>query len=172
LTLGLYSNFPVQIHLVEEYSTTLPVKELQQRLIQVFYEANKREFTFEEAANPTIPGAKVIFEFGLADGYSFTFIERDEYQKALELLGKEDLNSLDFLCSIRYYKSSAQSKVALKFDYYLLRTIYGNQAFEIQVSHQKGPRYISPQDLIEFVEKNVNLGSKKKILKKANAEPS
>jgi hypothetical protein len=168
LTLGFYENFPSNIHIVESFNSTLSSKQLQQRLIQAFYEINLKEFSFEEVTNPTIPEGKVIFEFGLADAESFNYIDGEELGKALNLLTKERWLTVDFFCAIRYYKGNAEKKTPLKFDYYLLRTLYNRDTFEIQVFHERGPRYISPEDLTAFVFNKINETSNRKILKKAN----
>jgi hypothetical protein len=164
LTLGFYENFPPNIHLVETFNSALSSKQLQQRLIQVFYEINRKEFSFEEAANPTIPECKLIFEFGLAEAEGFNYIDGEEVKKVQNLLGKENLRTMDFFCAIRYYKG--EKKSALKFDYYLLRTVYNRDILEIQVFHKKGPRYISPEDLTLFIFNKTNEAANRKILKK------
>ena len=164
MTLGFYENFPSNIRMVESFNSTLSSKQLQQRLIQVFYELNGKEFSFEEVANPTIPECKVIFDFGLADAESFNYMDEEEVKKALNLLAKEHLRTMDFFCAIRYYRG--EKKSALKFDYYLLRTVYNRDILEIQVFHKKGPRYISPEDLTMFIFNKTNEASNRKILKK------
>jgi hypothetical protein len=166
LTLGFYNNFPSQIHLIENFASSLPSRQLQQELIQIFYEINQREFSFEEVTNPTIPDCKVIFEFGLADSDCFNYIDKEEERKALDLISKELLNTIDFFCGIRYYKGKTEKKVPLKFDYYLLRTIYNKATVEVHVHHEKGPRYISPQDLTQLIFNKINEDSIKKNLKK------
>ena len=168
MTLGFYENFPSNIHMVESFNSTLSSKQLQQKLIQVFYDVNRKEFSFEEVANPTIPECKLIFELGLAEAESFNYIDEEELGKALNLLAKERLHTMDFFCAIRYYKGNAEKKTALKFDYYLLRTVYSRDAFEIQVFHERGPRYISPEDLALFIFNKINEAAKRKVLKKSN----
>jgi hypothetical protein len=164
LTLGFYENFPSNIHMVESFNSTVSSKQLQQKLIQVLYEINRREFSFEEAANPTIPECKLIFEFGLADNEGFNYIDEEEVKKVRNQLGTEHLPIIDFFCAIRYYKG--EKKKALKFDYYLIRTVYSRESLEIQVSHKKGPRYMSPEDLTLFIINKINEASNRKILKK------
>jgi hypothetical protein len=166
--LGYYEHFPLNIHIVESFNSSLSNKKLQQKIIQVFYEVNRKEFSFEEVCNPTIPQGRVIFEFGLADAESFNFIDEEEVKKTLYLLAKEQLQNMDFFCGIRYYKIDADKKTALKFDYYLLRTIFNQNTVEIQVHHERGPRYISPDDLISFIFNKINEASKRKILKTSN----
>lgn len=168
MTLGFYENFPSNIHMVESFNSTISSKQLQQRLIQVFYDVNRKELSFEEVANPTIPECKLIFELGLAEAKSFNYIDEEELGRTLNLLEKERLHTMDFFCAIRYYKGNAEKKTALKFDYYLLRTVYNRDVFEIQVFHERGPRYISPEDLALFIFNKINEAAKRKVLKKSN----
>jgi hypothetical protein len=165
LTLGYCENFPSQIHKVENFGSTISSKQLQQKLIQVIYEINRKEFCFDEITNPTIPNCNVIFEFGLADNEGFTYIEETEKNKFIDFLIKENLDFVDFFCGIRYYKVKEDRKQPLKFDYYLLRTIYKKANFEINVHHERGPRYVSPQDLIQLIFTKINDNSGKKVLK-------
>lgn len=135
-------------------------------MIQAICEVNKKEFSFEEAANPTIPDCKIIFEFGLADAEVFSFVDEEEAEKALDALAEEPMRTMDFFCVVRYYKGKEEKSKALKFDYYLLRTVYSRRLVEMQVFHKKGLRYISPEDLTLFLATKVNEASKRKILSK------
>jgi hypothetical protein len=155
--------------MVWSFNSALPSEQLQRRLIRAFYEINRKEFSFEEAAYPTIPGCRIIFEFGLADAESFNYVDEEEVRKALSLLEKERLDTMDFFCAIRYYKGKAEERRALKFDYYLIRTVYNRDIFEIQVHHKKGLGYLSPEDLTSFIFNKINEASNKKILRKVTA---
>ena len=166
MTLGFYENYPQNIHLVESFNSALSSKQLQQKLIQALYEANRREFRFEEISNPTVPEGRVILEFGLAEDGDFSFIDDAELKKAQSFFAKEKVHSIDFFCVIRNYKGSGEKKKALKFDYYMLRTVFGKDTFEVQVFHERGPRYISPKDLMMFIVDRVNAASNRKVLKK------
>ncbi len=168
MTIGTYDNFPQNIHCIEFFSATIPSKQLQLKLLQALTEANQKEFSFEEIANPTLPNGRVIFEFGLADSEDFTFLDQEECARMKDFLGKERLHSIDFFCAIRYYKVNSGNKKALKFDYYMLRSVFSKDTLEIQVFHERGPRYISPQDLTTFIFNRVNEASSKKILKKTS----
>jgi hypothetical protein len=168
LRLGFYDNFPKNIHIVERFNSVLSSKQLQRRLIQALYNANRKEFSFEQVANPTIPNGKVIFEVGLAESGNFNFIDDEELKKVLDFLDKERLHSMDFFCVIRYYKFSAGTKTSLKFDYYMLRAVFGKDTLEVRVFHERGPRYISPEDLTTFIFNTINETSSRKALKKAN----
>jgi hypothetical protein len=168
LTLGFYANFPSLIHWIESFTSTVPNKQLQHMLMQLFCEINRKEFSFEEIANPTIPGGKITFNFGFAEVEGFEYIDWEESKKILDLLTKEQFHTVDFICGIRYHKENEGKKIPLKFDYYFIRTIYNRGNIEIQIHHDRGPRYISPQDLTSFIINRINDASKRKVLKKSS----
>jgi len=171
LTLGFYEKFSTNIHRIDSFNSILSSKQLQQKLIQVFFELNCREFSFEEVANPTVPQGVVIFEFGLAESGDFNYIDDEELKKTLKFLAKDQLPSIDFFCSIRYYKGTGECRSPLKFDYFMLRTVFSKGIFEVQVFHERGPRYISPEELTTFIFNKINETSSnrnKKFLKKMN----
>ena len=162
--IGFYENFPTNIHRTDSFTSPLSSKKLQQRLIQVFHKINRETFSFEEVAYPTVPQGTVIFETGVAEAKSFNYIDEEETKKILNTLRKETFQIMDFFCAVRYYKGSGEKKTPLKFDYYLMRFIFGNGSMEIQVFHERGPRYISPEDLVAFLVNEINKTSRK-ILK-------
>ena len=164
--LGLYNNFPLNIHRIDTFSTHFSSKKLQQRLMQVLYEINRGNFSFEEVTYPTVPDCTIIFEVGLAEAESFNYIDEEETKKVLSALKKAPLQTMDFFCSIRYYKRHGEKKKPLKFDYYMIRALFGKNAVEIRIFHERGPRYISPEDLVTFLVTKVNETSARKILKK------
>jgi hypothetical protein len=164
LTLGYYENFPKTIHEYERFSTPISSKKLQQNLIQILYDINRKELSFEEIVNPTIPNGIVILEFGLAEQGNFNFINKEELEKALKAISKSQLEIMDFFCVIRYYKYTKEKKTALKFDYYMLRTTFAKGTLEFQIFHERGPRYISPKELMDFLQTKLNEDRFRKIL--------
>jgi hypothetical protein len=164
--LGRYENFPEGIHRIEHFTLALPSKKLQQKLIHVLSEINRKTFNFEEIANPTVPECTIIFEIGIADAKSFNYIDEEETKKTLNALKKEPFRILDFFCAVRYYKTKTEKKTPLKFDYYMIRFAFGKDTLEMRVFHERGPRYISPEDIVAFLVNKVNEASGRKILKK------
>ena len=164
--LGSYDNFPENIHLKENYTAHLSTRRLQQRLIRVLQEVNRRTFNFSEIAHPFTPECTTIFEIGLAESKSFSYIDEEETKRVLKELRKRTLRLMDLFCAVRYYKGDGEKKAPLKFDYYLVRTVFGENAMEIQVFHERGPRYISPEDIVTFLVNRMNEASSRKILKK------
>ncbi len=168
MTLGFYDTFPENIHFVGNFLSFVSIRQLQQKLIQFLVDINRHEFLFEEVSIPTVPEGVVIFEFGLAEAAAFTFIDAEEAKKTLDFLSKEQVHTLDFFCSIRYYKGTGEKRTALKFDYYMMRTIYGKGTLEMRIFHERGPRYLSPEDLSAFILKGVNGDSNRKVLRETN----
>jgi hypothetical protein len=168
--LGFYENFPTNIHRTDNFTSSLSSRKLQQRLIQVLHDVNYETFSFEEVAYPTVPECTIIFEVGLAEAKSFNYIDEEETKRVFTALRKATFQTMDFFCAVRYYKSAA--KAPLKFDYYLMRLVFGKNSVEIQVFHERGPRYISPEDLVAFLVNEINEPSTRKILKRVEVEPS
>jgi hypothetical protein len=168
--LGFYENFPQNIHRKENFTLSLSSKQLQQRIIQVLHEINRKTFSFEEITHPTVPECAVIFEVGIADEKNFNYIDDEEKKRVLNALKKETPRVTDFFCAVRYYKGRTEKKTPLKFDYYMMRTVFGKNAMEMRVYHERGPRYISPEDIIMFIVNKINEATKRKVLKRI--EPS
>jgi hypothetical protein len=166
--LGLYNNFPVNIHRIDSFSTHLSSKRLQQKLMQVLREINLGNFSFEEIAYPTVLNCTIIFEVGLAEAESFSFIDEEETKKVLSALRKAPFQIMDFFCAVRYYRERGEKKKPLKFDYYMIRSIFSKNAVEVRVFHERGPRYISPEDIVTFLVTKVNSSSARKILKQTS----
>ena len=165
MTLGLLDNFPINVHLVEGFKTTVSAKRLQEKLLRTLHELNHGEFTFEEVTNPTVPHGTVLFEFGLAKDGGFSYLNEEELKASLTFLNRERLEVLDFFCSIRYYKINGGKKTPLKFDYFFFRTVFGKELLEVRVYHERGPRYVSPADFVGFIVNKLNMMQSKKVLK-------
>jgi len=167
--LGIYDNFPQSIHYMDSFSSALSNKRLQQKLVQTLKAINRKPFSFEEVAIPTIPNGEVIFEFGLAEGNGFNFIDAEETNRAFDAIKNGRLSTLDFFCAIRYYKVSGEKRTPLKFDYYIIKTNFVVGSVEFQIHHKQGPRYISPEDLASLIATKVNAFASKKVLKKTES---
>ena len=168
--IGQYENFPPNIHFLETFSSILTIKKLQQRLMESLKDLNRKPFCFEEISIPTIPNSEVIFEFGIAEGDGFNFLNEEETNRALDILKSKQITSLDFFCAIRYYKLGPQKRTALKFDYYMFKASFSGKTMEIQVFHKQGPRYISPDELVIIIIDKINKASPKRVLKKIETE--
>ena len=149
--LGLYENFPKTVHKTASFSTSISNKRLQQALIQTLQKTNNENFNLEEIANPSMPKCTVILEFGIAEANSFSYLDNEETNKVLKAIQKNPLQVMDFFCALCYYKMQNAKKTPLRFDYYMMRFTFNKDSMEIQIFHERGPRYTSPDDLIQFV---------------------
>jgi len=163
--LGLYENFPKTVHKTAFFATSISNKRLQQALIQTFQKINNENFNLETIANPSVPQCTVILEFGIAEANSFSYLDTEETNKVLKVLKKTPLRIMDFFCALRYYRIQNGKKTPLRFDYYMLRFTFNKDSVTMQIFHERGPRYISPEDIANLVINKLAANFSKKILK-------
>jgi hypothetical protein len=168
--LGFYTNFPQNIHKAETFSTSISSKKLQQTLVETLHRLNSETLSLEEVAAPSIPGCNVIFEVGVAEGNDFNYLDGEERERLLGALNKKPFQVMDFLCVIRYRRMVEERKARMRFDYYMLRLLFGESLVEVQVSHEKGIRHTSPEDLVKLVVNRVNGAFSKKVLRPSEAD--
>ncbi|MGA2308268.1 MAG: hypothetical protein ABSG57_01810 [Candidatus Bathyarchaeia archaeon] len=130
---------------------------------------NSENLSLEEVAAPSIPGCNVIFEVGVAEGNDFNYLDGEERERLLGALNKKPFQVMDFLCVIRYRRMVEERKARMRFDYYMLRLLFGESLVEVQVSHEKGIRHTSPEDLVKLVVDRVNGAFSKKVLRPSEA---
>jgi len=167
--LGFYINFPKNIHKAETFSTSILSKKLQQTLVETLYRLNGETLSLEEVAAPSIPGCRVIFEVGVAEDNDFNYLDDEERKRLLGALKKKPFQVMDFLFVIRYRRMIEERKRRMRFDYYMLRLLFGESLVEVQVSHEKGIRHTSPDDLVKLVVNRVNGTFSKKALRPSEA---
>ncbi|MEM2739152.1 MAG: hypothetical protein QXK93_09235 [Candidatus Bathyarchaeia archaeon] len=163
--LGFYENFPVVVHNITRLTTSVSRKRLQEAIIQALHGLNCENLSLETATGLSLPNGKVIFEFGIAESEIFNYLDHEETRKALETISKTPLQVMDFFCAIRYYKSRGDEDKPLKFDYYMLRLIFNEKIVEMLVFHERGPRHISPEEIVNLIISRVNALFPRKVLK-------
>jgi len=134
-------------------------------LIQTLQKINKKKFISEDVAIPSLFQCTVIFEFGIAEANNFNYLNNEEKNRVLKVIQKKPFQTMDFLCSIRYYKTQNEKKTPLKFDYYILRFTFNKNTMGMEVFHERGPMHISPEEITSFIAKKINEKFSKKILK-------
>jgi hypothetical protein len=165
--LGRYDNFPENIHVIMSFSSIFTDQKLQRKIMQTFREVNHKSFSFEEIGIPIMRGCTVIFEIGMAERKSFNYVNDEETKRVLSVLKKQSFRVMDFFIAVRYYKSDAQKKTPLRFDYYMIRFVFnGNNYVELQVFHERGPRHIAPADIVQSIEGWINGPLTKKVLRR------
>jgi hypothetical protein len=163
--LGLYENFPATIHKAASFTTPVPNKKLQQTLTQALQKLNAATLNMEAVIGPSIPQGTVNFEFGIAEANNFNYLDSEETTRLLKTIDNRPFQIMDFLCAVRYHKPQNETKTRFRFDYYMLRFMFHEGSIDIHVFHERGPRYMSPEDMISLIVNKVNEGAVKKMLK-------
>lgn len=126
---------------------------------------NGKDLKLEDVADPSVPQCTAIFEFGIAEANSFTYLDATEVDKVLKIINKKPLQVIDIYCAVRYYKWQNGKKAPLKFDYYMVRFLFDKKLLEILVFHERGLRYIAPDDVVNFMTNKINEEFSKKVVK-------
>lgn len=156
--LGYYENFPEVVHGVAQFSHSLSSSVLQHTILQTLHRLNHEPHKIGEVTPLAPSQCDASFEFGLAEVSTFNYLDRDEVDRALKTVSKKALETLDFFCAIRYHATSKEKRSRLKFDYYLLRFTFERRNAEMRVFHERGPRRVSPEELLIFLVKDINKG--------------
>lgn len=155
--LGEYKNFPKNIHGIAFFEYCESAKNIQKAIFFTFHKINKEIHNFSEVVSYTNQNYEVCFEFGVADGTDFNFLDNKELDRCVKNLFKKDWSSLDFLFIVRYYLNKGKNKkVPLKFDFHIIRFIFHRDFLELQIHHEKGPQHIPIDDLTDFLTKQIN----------------
>lgn len=162
--LGFYENFPVNVQMILQLTTSVSTKKLQQAIIQSLYKLNNENLSLEAITKPFMSECAVIFEFGIAESKTFNYLDHEETQKVLEKIGKTPLQVMDFFCAIRYYRQREGKNKPLKFDYYMIRLTFNANIMEAYVFHERGPRHISPEEMVNLIISRINALFQRKIL--------
>jgi hypothetical protein len=163
--LARYNNFPKNVHETEHFAASLSTGKLQQTFTEAFYKLNNETLNTEKASIPSVSNYIVTLEFGVADGNDFNYIDREEKTKIIKAVKTKPLQAMDFLCAIRYYKIEGDKKTPLKFDYLMLRLVFDKNLVEVRVFHERGPRRITPEEIISLIVDKINADTAKRILK-------
>jgi hypothetical protein len=167
--LGVYENFPETIHRIALFASSVSNKRLQQALIETLEKLNNETLTLETIADPSVPQCTVSFELGIAETASFNYLDNEEASRILKMARKNPFQIMDFLCAVRYHKTQGEKKRPLRFDYYMLRFTFDGNSIGMLVFHERGPRYMSPEDIINLFANRVNQASQKRIMKALDA---
>ncbi|MEM3612458.1 MAG: hypothetical protein QXH40_07020 [Candidatus Bathyarchaeia archaeon] len=163
--LGFYENFPVNVQKVMRFTTAISNKTLQRVLVQCLEKLNNENLRLQDVTSPSTSDCIVAFEFGIADGDTFNYLDSEEARKVLGEIRRSSLRIMDFFCAIRYYKEHDGKRSPLKFDYYMLRLIFNMGSLEALIFHERGPRHVPPEDLANLIIERVNKFYSRKVLK-------
>ena len=152
--LGRFENFPIFAHRTKNFKINVPLKLVQKKIIRLLHDLNGKEVPSKRIFNGIDAGFKVIFEIGVADGANFNYLDKLELKRCLDHLKNKSFKVLDFFLVNRYYKiDSMGRRRPLKFDYQIMRLEFSNDNLMIRVYHERGPRRIQLEELIDFFAK-------------------
>ena len=155
--LGRYENFPENVHRLASFNFYEPAKSVQQAVLSSFCRLNKESFDVGAITPYLQQPCDVSFEFGVADGFDFVFLDNAELQKCLEQIDRSEFQVLDFFFTVRYYRLKGSKKIPLRFDYVVIRLRFAEDHLQARIRHEKGTQRISLDDLTAFISKQVNI---------------
>jgi len=161
---GFYRHFPPISHKTVSFAASASDKKVQDALVKTLRKTNDKTFSLDALTDPSMENCSVVFECGVAEGNDFSFLNDEESERVQKAIRTEALQVLDIVCAVRYYRASKEKKVPLKFDYYMVRFRFDEYRI-IQVFHERGPGYLSPKDIINFLVAELNASSQKPILR-------
>ena len=155
--LGHYEYFPENIHGIALFQYQDSAKSLQQAILCVFHLLNHETFDLDAVTPYLKQKCKVGFEFGVADGFDFIFLDQNELDQCLKSISEKELETLDFFFAVRYHLFHKKSKrIPLKFDYHVLRFIFPKNGLELRIRHERGTQRVPLDELTDFIVKQIN----------------
>ena len=155
--LGRYENFPEVIHGIRRLTYASSKVKVQQEILRTLHKLNKQVFSLKDLAAFSRSECEVKFEFGMADGVEFHYLDGEELHRFLRGIVESTSPNLDFFCVVCYHIFKKGKRVPLRFDYYMLRFVFRNKnILELRAFHQRGVRRVSVDDFITFVMKRIN----------------
>ena len=155
--LGCYENFPKNFHDISFFQYQDSAKGLQQAILGAFHRLNRETFDLGAVTPYLKQNCVVGFEFGVADGFDFNFLDQNELDQCLKSVAETELETLDFFFAVRYHIVRDDGKlVPLKFDYHVIRFVFQEGGLELQIRHEKGTQRVPLDDLTGFLVKQIN----------------
>ncbi len=162
--LGVYDGFPENAIDATYFAVKASSKELQQALIKTLFKLNNENLNLETVTYPIMHQCSIGFEFGIADGKIFTYVDADRMNELMKNIKKQPFQIMDFLCAMRYHKTQGERKIPLRFDYYILRFAFDEESTSLWTFHERGPRYISHKDIAIFIMRRMNETTQKQTM--------
>jgi len=151
--LGHYENFPEVIHGVAQFTHRLSAGKLQQAILHALHRLNQETRNLDDIAPFSSLKCEVSFEFGVAEGDIFNYLDKEELDRLQADIVQRALPILDFLCVVKYHITKEGKRVPLRFDYHLLRFMFQRRSVQLQIFHERGTQRVSLEDLVTFITK-------------------
>jgi hypothetical protein len=155
--LGCYENFPENVHAVAVFDYQDSAKEVQKAIFCAFHQLNHERYDLDSVTPYLKQKCEVGFEFGVADGFDFNFLDKNELNECLRSVAEKELQTLDFFFAVRYHLiREAGKRVPLRFDYHVLRFSFQESELQMRIHHERGTQRVTLDDLTTFITKRIN----------------
>ncbi len=155
--LGCYDDFPEAVHGIAHFNYYDPIKSVQQAILRTFHDLNNQVYDLGAVTPYMKQKCEVSFEFGVAEGVAFNFLDKKELDQCLGEIAEKELQTLDFFSVVRYHLIKEDKKrVPLRFDYHVLRFTFQESGLTLQIRHERGPQRVLLDDLTDFIAKRIN----------------
>jgi hypothetical protein len=155
--LGCYENFPENVHALAFFDYQESAKEVQKAILCAFHQLNHERYDLDAVTPYLKQKCEVGFEFGVADGFDFNFLDKNELDQCLRSVAEKELQTLDFFFAIRYHLiREAGKRVPLRFDYHVLRFSFQEGGLQMRIRHERGTQRVTLDDLTNFMAKRIN----------------
>ena len=156
--LGRYENFPENVHAVALFDYQDSAKEVQQAILCALHNLNHERYDLDAVTPYLKQKCEVGFEFGVAEGFDFNFLDQRELDQCLRSVAEKELQTLYFFFVVRYHIiREAGKRVPLRFDYHVLRFSFQESGLELRIRHERGTQRVTLDDLTAFIAKRVNV---------------
>jgi hypothetical protein len=155
--LGFYENFPENVHAVALFDYQDSAKEVQKAILCTFHNLNHEKCDLGAVTPYLKQNCEVGFEFGVADGFDFNFLDKNELDQCLRSVAEKELKTLDFFFAVRYHLiREAGKRVPLRFDYHVIRFSFQESGLQMRIRHERGTQRVTLDDLTNFMAKRIN----------------
>jgi hypothetical protein len=156
--LGRYENFPENVHGITPFEYQDSAKAVQNAILCTFHRLNQEAFDLGAVTPYLKQNCEVSFEFGVADGVGFNFLDQKELEQCLKSVDETEVETLDFFFVVRYHRvGDGGKRVPLRFDYCVLRFSFQEGGLELRIRHERGTRRVPLDDLTDFLVKQINV---------------
>lgn len=155
-TIGVYAVFPEKCHYACRIELMAPIISAKKALLSTLFRLNGHIVEDETLKFLAGPDIEVILEFGVANEFSFEYLDSKILDSLIRAVDEEIIHKIDFLCVARYYRRGAEKRTALRFDFYLLRFSFDNEGWlGVQALHERGLQRIPVEELVDFLIKEM-----------------
>ena len=155
---GRYENFPKTVHAVALFDYQGSAKEVQKAILCALHNLNHERYDLDAVTPYLKQKCEVGFEFGVAEGFDFNFLDQNELGQCLRSVAEKERETLDFFFVVRYHIIREDSKrVPLRFDYHVLRFSFQESGLELRIRHERGTQRVTLDDLTAFIAKRINV---------------